>query len=109
MGLMMKIDNVMVCTVPGQVDLAIEGVRVIPVELKDKVRNLYNLCIKECRKQTKTFILQSEVLQSMIIYIYIHDCCIFTVVYKSSDNGIKGFFASLLEYFIFCIGPPRFY
>ena len=54
MGLMMKIDNVMVCTVPEQIDLAIEGVRVIPVELKDKVRNLYNLCIKEWRKQTKT-------------------------------------------------------
>ena len=51
---MMKIDNVMMCTVPGQVDLAIEGVRVIPVDLKDKVRNLYNLCIKESRKQTKT-------------------------------------------------------
>ncbi|XP_078336664.1 protein hobbit-like [Crassostrea virginica] len=41
-GLMMKIDNVMVCTVPEQVDLAIEGVRVIPVELKDKCMKLQN-------------------------------------------------------------------
>lgn len=39
-GLMMQVDTVLVCAQPKHIAVAIEGARVIPVQLTDQVGNV---------------------------------------------------------------------